>query len=310
MSFQTNANIIPPAYLYGTGNATDTSTAVTSVFGPSGALDTATQAQNASQQNVANVPNLVNGQTVSWTLLFDRTYDLIYSDPRVAGFDSDLGVLKDVAALYNIMGTFETQAAVPVSTPVQVAFAQTPAGGIFGFTGYIQNLSSITYGIFNGRMIPSRCEIQISMMTTYVPPTVPSAWTAPAAAPAPPALSAAGQQALKAYIGFGSQLDMSVPPQSRYALNSSIVKMPNSSGTYDLRFFVQCRVVVFRLRCTPGGQGSVQAQLVAAQLLGNPALWWAIFDINPEIIDPLNVPAGAIVRIPATPVMGQGTLLQ
>jgi hypothetical protein len=49
---------------------------------------------------------------------------------------------------------------------------------------------------------------------------------------------------------------------------------------------------------------------VAAQLLGNSSLWWAIFDINPEIIYPLNIPPGTVVRIPNNPVMGQGTLVQ
>jgi hypothetical protein len=37
---------------------------------------------------------------------------------------------------------------------------------------------------------------------------------------------------------------------------------------------------------------------VAAQLLGDSNLWWRVMDYNPEIIDPVNIPAGTLLRIP------------
>jgi hypothetical protein len=45
-------------------------------------------------------------------------------------------------------------------------------------------------------------------------------------------------------------------------------------------------------------------------MLGNPTLWWSIFDINPNILDPNNVPPGSIIKVPLNPVVEQGTLLQ
>ena len=38
--------------------------------------------------------------------------------------------------------------------------------------------------------------------------------------------------------------------------------------------------------------------LLANKFLGNSELWWQILDINPEIIDPLNILPGTNIRIP------------
>ena len=37
---------------------------------------------------------------------------------------------------------------------------------------------------------------------------------------------------------------------------------------------------------------------IAVQTLGNPELWWQIMDLNPEIINPFEIPAGTLLRIP------------
>jgi hypothetical protein len=101
---------------------------------------------------------------------------------------------------------------------------------------------------------------------------------------------------------------MAIGTQSRYT-QGNLLRMPNSEGTYNVSV----------LRTVPAQAGnftlyiwkaSDRPDLVATRLLGNPSLWWSIFDINPEIIYPLNVPAGTVVRIPIGPVMGQGTLIQ
>lgn len=102
---------------------------------------------------------------------------------------------------------------------------------------------------------------------------------------------------------------MAVLPQSRYGQSTAtITRVPNSAGDYQLTVYrsvppvnVQFTLYIWKEFDRPDN--------VAAALLGNPNLWWAIFDINPEIIDPLHVPTGAVVRIPTAPVMGQGTLL-
>ena len=38
--------------------------------------------------------------------------------------------------------------------------------------------------------------------------------------------------------------------------------------------------------------------IVAGKLLGSPDRWWEIMDVNPEIVDPLNIPLGTKLRIP------------
>jgi hypothetical protein len=156
VSFNFNQSSIPPMYLYGEGG---------SVGNTFSQYDPTTQT-NATDS--ANIPNLTQGQSVSWTLLFDRTYDMLYSpDPG-----SNRGVLKDVAALYSLLGTFESAGAVPVSTPIQVIFGITSSGDIWGFTGFL-TAAQITYGIFRYDMIPSRSEVDLTMMTSYVGPVSP-----------------------------------------------------------------------------------------------------------------------------------------
>jgi hypothetical protein len=55
-----------------------------------------------------------------------------------------------------------------------VAFAQESSGQLWGFTGWIIGVD-ITYGIFRHDMIPSRAEVDITMLTSYVPHQVPPA---------------------------------------------------------------------------------------------------------------------------------------
>jgi len=38
--------------------------------------------------------------------------------------------------------------------------------------------------------------------------------------------------------------------------------------------------------------------LVAAELLNDPNLWWLIMDYNPEISNPFAIPLGTVLRIP------------
>jgi nucleoid-associated protein YgaU len=37
---------------------------------------------------------------------------------------------------------------------------------------------------------------------------------------------------------------------------------------------------------------------IALRFLGASTLWWQIMDINPEIIDPLTIVPGTVLRIP------------
>lgn len=38
---------------------------------------------------------------------------------------------------------------------------------------------------------------------------------------------------------------------------------------------------------------------IAVKFLGNPELWWQIMDINPEILNPFEIPPGTMLRIPS-----------
>jgi hypothetical protein len=101
---------------------------------------------------------------------------------------------------------------------------------------------------------------------------------------------------------------MAVSYGSRYSLGT-VTRVSNSGGTYNLTVLAPSlsnnnnfSLYVWKSTDRP--------DLVAYTKLGNANLWWSIFDINPELIDPLNIPPGAVLRIPVDPVMGQGTLSQ
>jgi hypothetical protein len=38
--------------------------------------------------------------------------------------------------------------------------------------------------------------------------------------------------------------------------------------------------------------------LIADRFLGDPSLWWVIMDFNPEQLNPMTIPVGALLRIP------------
>lgn len=161
VSFQTNPAAMPSNY----------NTALTQA------------AQNANSPYASSSTTaapIVSSQTVSWTLLFDRTYDMMY-DPDPNG---NRGVLKDIGALYLLMGTFLGGGAVPMSTLCEVVFGQTDNGDIWGFTGYISG-AQIAYPIFRHNMIPSRAEVQLTMVTVYVGATANTGSTAGGAAAIP-----------------------------------------------------------------------------------------------------------------------------
>ena len=101
---------------------------------------------------------------------------------------------------------------------------------------------------------------------------------------------------------------MTVPPNSRY-VGGTITRVPSSDGVYTLTVLRTAPAQTQNYRYYTWQVGD-RPDLVAEQAFGNPSLWWAIFDINPEILDPFNVVAGSIVRIPSSPVTVQGTLIQ
>ena len=95
---------------------------------------------------------------------------------------------------------------------------------------------------------------------------------------------------------------------SRYS-QGTLTRVSNSNGVYNVTSY----------RPTPQSTTDYtlytwkvldRPDAVAAKLLGDPSLWWAIFDYNPEVINPLNVPPGTVLRIPKQPIVSHGTLVQ
>ena len=82
---------------------------------------------------------------------------------------------------------------------------------------------------------------------------------------------------------------------SRYADGPLFKAYDSRTNTYELtvfRSFPSYRVNYFSYTWVD------RLDRVALQFLGAPTLWWQIMDINPEIIDPLNIPPGTVLRIP------------
>ena len=101
---------------------------------------------------------------------------------------------------------------------------------------------------------------------------------------------------------------MAIFPASRYA-NAQLVRVPNRAGVYNLTVYrsVPPASMSFSLYAWRTGD---RPDTVAERLLGQPELWWAIFDINPELVDPTNVPPGTLIRVPVGSIVSSTTALQ
>jgi hypothetical protein len=122
----------------------------------------------SSDQDVGVI--LMQGQSVNFRLIFDRQYDSAYSPEgkdSTPGKGSDSsGVLADTTALQYMLGTYNGEALL--STFVLVMFGATKGNKPFGYFGYIIGCE-INYLMFNHRMIPTRCEVDITLARRFVP---------------------------------------------------------------------------------------------------------------------------------------------
>lgn len=145
-------------------------------------------------------PNVPLNATISFNLLFDRTYELWDASARVnslydwADEPSLAGVRVDVAAMYRVVGILQPKTqAVPnphttgtdpgssqaiinngapgpmPMTPMEVYFGGTNS---LSYRGYVSSLS-VTYTHWTQLMIPMRCTIGVTMSLL-----VPKNWTA------------------------------------------------------------------------------------------------------------------------------------
>lgn len=86
---------------------------------------------------------------------------------------------------------------------------------------------------------------------------------------------------------------------SRY-INDAIDVVTDSRGTHqvvNVPTIPETRAYDFTYYLT---DDSDTVDYLAHALLGDGALWWILADVNPEIIDWTNLPAGTILRIPAS----------
>ncbi|MFJ4739069.1 hypothetical protein [Streptomyces sp. NPDC088775] len=137
------------------------------------------------------VPLVAAGGTLSFALLFDRTYEM--SDPtKFNTIEGTYGVMADIHVLYNLVGINTPQEAqatdgqdkatsgnvvgIMQMSPVWCRFGQArhsfkdklPNLSRMEYFGYINNVG-ITYTHFSQRMTPVRCAVDISMtlMSSY-----------------------------------------------------------------------------------------------------------------------------------------------
>ncbi|MFF1693134.1 hypothetical protein ACFVXC_05830 [Streptomyces sp. NPDC058257] len=137
------------------------------------------------------VPLVAAGGTLSFALLFDRTYEM--SDPsKFDTVEGTYGVMADIHVLYNLVGINTTQEAqstdsddkstsgnvlgIMQMSPLWCRFGQArtsfkdklPSLSRMEYFGYINNVG-ITYTHFSQRMTPVRCAVDISMtlMSSY-----------------------------------------------------------------------------------------------------------------------------------------------
>ena len=85
---------------------------------------------------------------------------------------------------------------------------------------------------------------------------------------------------------------------SRYNSSEAIFKAHDSrNNTYQLTVF----------RTWPSYTSSYftyrwietdRLDLLALKFLGKSSRWWEIMDLNPEVIDPVNIAPGTVLRIP------------
>jgi nucleoid-associated protein YgaU len=84
---------------------------------------------------------------------------------------------------------------------------------------------------------------------------------------------------------------------SRYADGPLFKAYDSRTNTYELtvlRSFPSYKVTYFSYTWVE----TDRLDRIALRFLGASTLWWQIMDINPEVIDPLTIIPGTVLRIP------------
>ena len=174
-----------------------TTITVNYALNPSSAL---TSALTFQQSGLKAAPMAPMSQSISFSLLFDRTFELWNSytskgvPGKLSGVDNDImnpharGVLTDVLALQQYTGQlansqFQAQAksAPAVTSTFQLQGIQEMMlgwvyfGGVYGafYYGYVSGFT-VTYTHFTQYMVPMRCAVDVGFVLMPLPDNTPT----------------------------------------------------------------------------------------------------------------------------------------
>lgn len=97
-------------------------------------------------------------QTISWTLYFNRTYEMLQGDKKV-------GVMADVQSLEYLLGARNGQGLA--AREIIVCFGMTRSGKPLAFGGWISDLN-VEFLQFTSRMMPTVAMVQVGMVRRYL----------------------------------------------------------------------------------------------------------------------------------------------
>lgn len=139
------------------------------------AFDTSAMPTALESAENLNIPNYTQGASISFVLLFDRVYEMWKGAPHVvSGWKGpgQIGTLWDINALDRLVGVFrDPMSGRPLGPaqgwPVIVSFG-SEGGGSVEFFGHINHIG-IQHLMFDVNMTPTRTEVELSVMQSYLP---------------------------------------------------------------------------------------------------------------------------------------------
>lgn len=91
---------------------------------------------------------------------------------------------------------------------------------------------------------------------------------------------------------------MTINADSRYA-SASISTVTDGRGTHQSVNIPDITTATYVFTFYQMREGD-SLDALAYQAYGNGAYWWKIADLNPEILDWLDVPPGTVIRLPSS----------
>ena len=85
---------------------------------------------------------------------------------------------------------------------------------------------------------------------------------------------------------------------SRYANARLYRAFDSRTGKYNVTVLRQYPVYEVEFKYHEWTEAD-RLDTLSRRYLGSTSLWWQIMDLNPEILDPFNIPYGTVLRIPS-----------